>query len=180
MTARQRHRPEALAQFAETAREETRKDRPGLVADEATKPIPTDSTAKDEAATKVLQEGATGADHGAEEAIDRLPDRILESRHAGAADIGQAEEPEQGVSDREPYDATTDPRTGRPPLPIEAQELNRERELQQLRNAQLSEGEEDIAADEGDIATDEADIDVMLEEDVVPSHDLDDDEIEKN
>ena len=79
MTSKQR--PEALAQFAETARTEKKKDRPGLVADEATAPIPTDSKAKDKAATKVLQEGVTGKDHGAEEAVDKLPDRIIESRN---------------------------------------------------------------------------------------------------
>src|SRR5262245_2323735 len=78
MTSKQR--PEALAQFAETARDKERKDRPGLTADKATAPIPTDSRAKDDAATKVLQEGATGEDHGADEAIDKLPDRIIESR----------------------------------------------------------------------------------------------------
>jgi hypothetical protein len=55
------------------------------------------------------------------------------------------------TADREPYDETTDPRTGRPPLPIEATEINRERELDQLRNAQLSEGEEDADFDEADI-----------------------------
>jgi hypothetical protein len=76
-----KQRPEALAQFAETARTKKSKERPGLVADKDTAPIPTDSKAKDDAATKVLQEGATGEDHGAEAAIDRLPDRIIESRH---------------------------------------------------------------------------------------------------
>ena len=75
-----KQRPEALAQFAETARDKKREDRPGLTADKATAPIPTDSKAKDKAATKVLQEGVTGEDHGAEEAIDKLPDRIIESR----------------------------------------------------------------------------------------------------
>ena len=77
MTAKQR--PEALAQFAETARTDKREERPGLVADRETKPIPTNSKKKDDAATKVLQEGATGQDHGAEEAIEKLPDRIIES-----------------------------------------------------------------------------------------------------
>jgi hypothetical protein len=81
-----KQRPEALAQFAETARTEKRKERPGLVADNDTAPIPTNSKAKDEAATKVLQEGATGEDHGSEEAIDRLPDRIIESRPSGLED----------------------------------------------------------------------------------------------
>lgn len=78
-----KQRPEALAQFAETARTSKKKDRPGLVADKGNAPIPTDSKAKDEAATKVLQEGATGEDHGAEEAIDKLPDRIRESGKRG-------------------------------------------------------------------------------------------------
>ena len=56
-----KQRPEALAQFAETARTKRREERPGLVADEGTAPIPTDSKAKDDAGTKVLQEGVTGA-----------------------------------------------------------------------------------------------------------------------
>lgn len=72
--------PEALAKFAETARSEDKKDNTGLNATRETTPIPTDSKLKDEAATKVLQEGVTGEDHGAEEAIDELPDRIIESR----------------------------------------------------------------------------------------------------
>jgi len=150
MAARPKQRPEALAQFAETARADQRKDRPGLIADEATAPIPTSSEAKDEAATKVLREGATGEDVGAEEAIDKLPDRILDSRHA-AAGGEQNEEPEGSESDRGNYDATSDPRTGRPPLPIEAQALQKEHELQRLRDAQLTEGEEDIVAEEDDI-----------------------------
>jgi hypothetical protein len=162
MTARLRQRPEALAQFAETARTDKRKDRPGLVADEATAPIATDSKAKDEAATKILQEGATGEDHGTEAAVDRLPDRIFASRRAGA-EVEQ-DEPESSMSGQEAYDATSDPRTGRPPSPIEADKLNRERELEQLRNAQRSEGEEDDEGSNlGDI--DELDIDVTLEED---------------
>ena len=78
MTSKQR--PEALAQFAETSRTKKREERPGLYADKGTKPIPTDSKKKDDAAAKVLQEGATGEDHGAEEAIEKLPDRIIESR----------------------------------------------------------------------------------------------------
>jgi hypothetical protein len=94
MAARPKQRPEALAQFAETARTDQRKDRPGLIADAATAPIPTSSKAKDEAATKVLWEGATGEDLGSEAAIDKLPDRILESRHA-AAGSRREEEPEE-------------------------------------------------------------------------------------
>ena len=74
-------RPEALATFAEASRSGGKKpDELGLVAGKHTAPIPTDSKMKEKAATKVLQEGVTGKDKGAEEAIDRLPDRIIESR----------------------------------------------------------------------------------------------------
>jgi hypothetical protein len=159
MAATPKQRPEALAQFAETARTDRRTDKPGLVADPATSPIPTNSEAKDEAATKVLQEGATGEDHGAEAAVDKLPDRILESRQS-APPQEENEETDYSMNERAAaYDATSDPRTGRPPSLIEAEVLNRERELQQLRNAQLTEGEDD-----GEEA-DEIDIDVTLEED---------------
>ena len=81
MTAAKKERPEALATFAEASRAGGKKPEDlGLVADKHTKPIPTDSKMKDKAATKVLQEGVTHTDKGAEEAIDRLPDRIIESR----------------------------------------------------------------------------------------------------
>jgi hypothetical protein len=156
MAARPKQRPEALAQFAETARTDHRKDRPGLVADEATAPIPTGSEEKDEAATKVLWEGTTGEDSGAEAAIDKLPDRILDSRRDTTSE-SQDEEAAWSLSDRGNYDATSDPRTGRPPLPIEAEALQSEHELQRLRNAQLTEGEEDIGVEEEDI-------DVILED----------------
>jgi hypothetical protein len=72
-------RPEALAAFAKSSRS-PKKVKVSLVATDETTPIPTDSKDKDVAATKVLQEGVTGTDHGAEEAIDKLPDRIIESR----------------------------------------------------------------------------------------------------
>ena len=81
MKARNKEQPESLATFAEASRADGKKpDELGLVADEHTAPIPTDSKMKDEAATKVLKEGVTGEDQGAEEAIERLPDRIIESR----------------------------------------------------------------------------------------------------
>jgi hypothetical protein len=80
-----KQRPEALAQFAKTSRDADKVDHPGLTADKATAPIPTNSRAKDKAATKVLQEGVTGEDHGAEEAIDKLPDRIVDSREGGGS-----------------------------------------------------------------------------------------------
>ena len=58
----------------------TEADNPGLTANKHTKPIPTDPKKKAVAATKVLQEGVTGENKGAEAAIDRLPDRIIASR----------------------------------------------------------------------------------------------------
>ena len=82
MKARKKERPEALASFAEASRAGGKKPpEAGVVADEHTAPIPTDSKMKDKAAKKVLQEGVTHEDKGAEEAIDRLPDRIIESRN---------------------------------------------------------------------------------------------------
>ncbi|MGE3832959.1 MAG: hypothetical protein AB7F76_18360 [Parvibaculaceae bacterium] len=79
---RKGQQPESLATFAEASRdkEKVKPDDIGLEANKNTAPIPTDSRQKDKAATKVLQEGVTGKDKGAEEAIDKLPDRIIESR----------------------------------------------------------------------------------------------------
>ncbi len=72
--------PEALATFAAAARADGEKPREvGLTATAETSPIPTSSEAKDEAATKVLQRGATGEDRGVDEAVDRLPDRTTEA-----------------------------------------------------------------------------------------------------
>lgn len=78
-------RPEALATFAETARQEGRKpDDLGLTATNKTAPIPTEPALKQDAATKVLREGVFHDDQGADEAIDKLPDRIEESRDKSA------------------------------------------------------------------------------------------------
>ena len=72
---------EALATFAESSRSQAKTPpEPSLQATKHTAPIPTESKKKDKAATKVLAEGATGKDQGSEEAIDELPDRIIESR----------------------------------------------------------------------------------------------------
>ncbi|HUQ35017.1 MAG TPA: hypothetical protein VM144_01435 [Aestuariivirga sp.] len=69
-------RPEALAKFAEVARNDDGKPvRNGTEANEQTAPIPTDPAQKQDAATRVLREGVLKQDQGAEEAIDRLPDR---------------------------------------------------------------------------------------------------------
>lgn len=78
-----KERPEALAEFAETARKQQDSGKPGkkpLTANEHTVPIPEANAVKHDAATRVLQEGATGEDHGAEEAVKRTQDRIRESR----------------------------------------------------------------------------------------------------
>lgn len=75
-------RPEALAKFAEVARNDNGKPvRNGTEATEQTAPIPTDPTQKQDAATKVLREGVLKQDQGAEEAIDRLPDRTDPGHH---------------------------------------------------------------------------------------------------
>ena len=77
-----KERPEALAEFAETARREKQKGaipKP-LTATEHTRPIPEDNARKHDAATRVLQEGATGEDKGADDAVRRTQDRIIESK----------------------------------------------------------------------------------------------------
>jgi hypothetical protein len=69
--------PEALATFAAAALNGGKKpENIGLMATNETAAIPTDTDDKADAATKVLREGVLGTDQGAEEAIDRLPDRI--------------------------------------------------------------------------------------------------------
>ena len=70
--------PEALAKFGKSARDNSGEPpKAKLEADKETAAIPTDPTLKQDAATKVLREGVTHRDQGAEEAIDKLPDRIL-------------------------------------------------------------------------------------------------------
>jgi hypothetical protein len=68
--------PEALAKFAQVARNHHGQPvREGLVAKPSTSAIPTDLGLKQDAATKVLLEGVYHTDQGAQEAINRLPDR---------------------------------------------------------------------------------------------------------
>ena len=75
-------RPEALAKFAEVARNSDGKPvRNGTEATAETAPIPTDPAQKQDAATRVLREGVLKQDQGAEEAIDRLPDRTAPRHH---------------------------------------------------------------------------------------------------
>jgi hypothetical protein len=69
--------PEVLAKFGEAARKQDGKaEKPGLFADEESAPVPTDPELKQDAATKVLREGVYNKDQGADEAIEKLPDRI--------------------------------------------------------------------------------------------------------
>ena len=69
-------RPEALAKFAEVARNNDGKPvREGVQATRETAPIPTDPKLKQDAATKVLREGVFHRKQGAKEAIEKLPDR---------------------------------------------------------------------------------------------------------
>lgn len=78
MSSQGKGQPEALATFAAAARNDGKKpDSIGLGATPETAPIPTSPKAKADAATRVLQEGVTGQDRGADEAVDKLPDRVM-------------------------------------------------------------------------------------------------------
>lgn len=71
-------RPEALSQFAESAREgeDTPKD---LTADRDTAPKPTSNRDKHDVATRILHDGAEGEHPDPKaEGVDRLPDRIVD------------------------------------------------------------------------------------------------------
>ncbi len=75
-------RPEALAKFAEVARNDHGKPmRNGTEATPDTAPIPTDPAQKQDAATRVLREGVLKRDQGADEAIEKLPDRTAPRDH---------------------------------------------------------------------------------------------------
>ena len=70
--------PEVLAKFGKSARQQPdgQPVRDGMTADGETKGVATDPKLKQDAATKVLREGAMHKDQGSEEAIDKLPDRV--------------------------------------------------------------------------------------------------------
>ena len=71
-----KQRPEALAQFAESARDSETSPK-HLDADNETAPIATDNAVKHDVATKLLNEGAHGREPDPDAAgEDRLPDRI--------------------------------------------------------------------------------------------------------
>ena len=75
-------RPEALAQFGQSAREENAGKSPkGIVADGETAPMPTDNSTKHDVATRLLNDGAHGSEPDPDAAgEDRLPDRIAKNR----------------------------------------------------------------------------------------------------
>ena len=74
-------RPEALAKFAEVARNDDGNPvREGVEATDVTAPIPTNPKLKQDAATKVLREGVLHRKLGAKEAIEKLPDRAAKKQ----------------------------------------------------------------------------------------------------
>jgi hypothetical protein len=76
--------PEALAKFAQVARNKHGQPvREGVEAKPSTSAIPTDPVLKQDAATKVLREGVYHTDQGAQEAINRLPDRTAKGSARG-------------------------------------------------------------------------------------------------
>ena len=77
-----KRQPEALANFAATARSRDKvSPTGGRAVTPETAARPTDPDAKAEAATKVLREGTLKRDEGADEAVDRLPDRTQPPRN---------------------------------------------------------------------------------------------------
>ncbi len=73
--------PEALAEFAKSARAAaTAKEDKPLLATAKTSHKPRNLKQEQTAATKVLQEGATGQKKGALAAVKKLPDRVTQSR----------------------------------------------------------------------------------------------------
>ena len=77
-----KQRPEALAEFAESARaSDPAGDDKSLNSDEHTNPIPVNLKKEQEIATRILAAGAKGEKPDPDEAgVDELPDRIVESR----------------------------------------------------------------------------------------------------
>ena len=78
--------PEVLATFAAATRGDgTKPDTIGLLATPETRPLNTNLNAKHAAATKVLQEGTTHTDRGADKAVRSLPDRTKLGKSGGRA-----------------------------------------------------------------------------------------------
>jgi len=124
-----------------------------------------------------------------------MPDRPLQRPEALGQLSGTAadehrradphgEEEQHAAAAEAPYDASLDPRTGRPPLPIDALRLNRENELRKLRAGQSTEREaadeaEEEAVEDSDQPddTDEADeSEIEVELDDPPQEDSEDDQ----
>ena len=80
-----KQRPEALAQFAKSARRQAPgKSTATLVADDETSPMPEENEDKHAVATELLHEGATGRHPDPDKAgADDLRDRIVDSRPKG-------------------------------------------------------------------------------------------------
>ena len=73
--------PEALAKFAEVARNDDGNPvREGVEAMEETAQIPINPKLKQDAATKVLREGVLHRKQGGKEAIEKLPDRTAKKQ----------------------------------------------------------------------------------------------------
>ncbi|MBV8962935.1 MAG: hypothetical protein JOY67_23185 [Hyphomicrobiales bacterium] len=74
--AKRGQQPEALATFAEASRHGGKKpDDIGFEATRASGPLPGDLDQEEQAAAKVLNEGATGQNRGGKKAAKDLPDR---------------------------------------------------------------------------------------------------------
>ena len=78
----QGQQPEALAEFAESSRKApSEAEKKNMTADEHTEPLPTSNEAKEDVATRILNEGAKNKKRDPKDlGADELPDRIIESR----------------------------------------------------------------------------------------------------
>ena len=97
--ASRKQQPEALAQFAESARQAEKTDagKP-LYADSHTIPSPASNSIKHGVATELLNEGAHGEKVDPPMAgMDALPDRIVESRAAGSGLWGRVKDALSGA-----------------------------------------------------------------------------------
>jgi hypothetical protein len=90
---------------------------------------------------------------------------------SGHADRQSSDRPGNGEltqvdESKKPYDASLDPRTGRPPNPLEAQRLAREHEIERVKNAQTPDEVTEAYHDDDSAARDDGDVaESNLEED---------------
>lgn len=82
--------PEALATLAAAAKSTAKPKKVGLTATAETAPVKTDPKKKQDAAAKVLKEGATGKSAGAKAAVKALPDRTKAASKAKATPMKAA------------------------------------------------------------------------------------------